>query len=168
MFYCPKCGTHYDTSIIFTREPHSNITTCPNMSCDGMIMEIDDLMLPVVRGLTSKGYIVASSCCRNPVNLWGLPKDVPLYIEIVGGYFPGNITIANQLKEFGFNLQIMHPDTAMPLITSKGPLQVDTVIKISVTENIGMASTSLIGRQLIISEYMMKLYKIIMSLPDIS
>lgn len=55
-YMCMGCGEIYDY----------NMEMCPKAGCEGDVVEIDELMLPIIRTLRHKGYIT-SYCCSGHI-----------------------------------------------------------------------------------------------------
>jgi hypothetical protein len=63
MKICPLC------SQIFKRNSNSqNDSQCPNLNCDGKVLDIDDDILETIKQLNNKGYSTVSSCSGHT---WG-------------------------------------------------------------------------------------------------
>ena len=60
-YLCLKCGEVYNES--FQPPPKSkNYIFCPKSSCIGKVVEVDELMIPTIKELNSKGYKTAFCC----------------------------------------------------------------------------------------------------------
>lgn len=65
---CLHCYEIYDTNIQLHKSEyeHNNEkhtwTFCPKSSCHGRVVEIDELMLPIIKTLNQKGYTTAYCC----------------------------------------------------------------------------------------------------------
>jgi len=60
MYICLNCYEVYDNHLKFDRTLEYNF--CPKSCCDGDVIEIDELFIPVIIELNKKGYDT-SSCC---------------------------------------------------------------------------------------------------------
>jgi len=60
MYICLNCYEVYDNHLKFDRTSEYNF--CPKSSCDGNVIEVDELFIPVIIELNKKGYNT-SSCC---------------------------------------------------------------------------------------------------------
>lgn len=102
---CLKCGEIYDKSLKPLNDGEYNF--CPKSSCIGEIVEVDEMILPVIRILNLKGY-KTKFCCgghpekKNP-NAYILfdfdyrPKTIPEGFEEDGHY-----AIRSNFKESGY------------------------------------------------------------------
>ena len=68
-YLCLKCKEIYDNSITQIRKTEyvenkvkKEWLMCPKSNCFGDVVEIDDLMLPIIKTLNEKGYITEYCC----------------------------------------------------------------------------------------------------------
>ena len=60
MYICLNCHEVYDNNLKFDHTSEYNF--CPKSNCDGDLIEIDELFIPVIIELNKKGYITKSCC----------------------------------------------------------------------------------------------------------
>ena len=62
-YLCMRCFEEYKKEGLKINE-HSYESNCPKVTCCGAVVEIDDMILPVIKLLNQKGYI-STFCCSN-------------------------------------------------------------------------------------------------------
>ena len=60
-YLCLDCGEVYNSSSLHINELFSEVS-CPKTNCDGTLIEIDELMIPIIQILNQKGYITKYCC----------------------------------------------------------------------------------------------------------
>lgn len=60
-YLCLDCGDVYDSSRININELFEYVY-CPKTNCDGMLIEVDELLIPTIKVLNQKGYITKYCC----------------------------------------------------------------------------------------------------------
>ena len=66
MYICLNCYEVYDNHLKFDRISEYNF--CPKSSCDGNVIEVDELFIPVIIELNKKGYNTSSCCSAHTYN----------------------------------------------------------------------------------------------------
>ena len=61
-FLCPDCLTVYDGELLNHDFSSGYDIPCPRSDCEGNAFEIDELMIPTIQTLISKGY-TTDFCC---------------------------------------------------------------------------------------------------------
>ena len=59
MYLCLNCFEVYSNEYRYDRRDYN---FCPKLGCDGEIVEIDELMIPVIKTLNEKGYCTEYCC----------------------------------------------------------------------------------------------------------
>ena len=59
MYLCLNCFEVYSNEYRYDRRDYN---FCPKLGCDGEVVEIDELMIPVVKTLNEKGYCTEYCC----------------------------------------------------------------------------------------------------------
>ena len=59
MFLCLNCFEVYSNEYRYDRRDYN---FCPKLGCDGEVVEIDELMIPVIKTLNEKGYCTEYCC----------------------------------------------------------------------------------------------------------
>lgn len=60
-YLCLDCGEVYDSSRLHINELFEYVY-CPKTNCDGTLIEVDELMIPIIQILNDKGYITKYCC----------------------------------------------------------------------------------------------------------
>ena len=60
MYICLNCYEVYDNHLKFNHTSEYNF--CPKTSCDGDVIEVDELFIPVITELNKKGYDTTNCC----------------------------------------------------------------------------------------------------------
>lgn len=64
-YICDCCGELYSTPFEF----------CPRTECDGgIVMPVDELMVPIIRELLDKGYMITGSCSGHAYSARSIPQ----------------------------------------------------------------------------------------------
>ena len=102
---CLKCGEIYDKGLKPLNEEEYNF--CPKSSCIGEIVEVDEMILPVIRILNLKGYRTKFCCSGHPekkkpngyilFDFGYRPKTIPAGFEEEGRY-----AIRSNFEESGY------------------------------------------------------------------
>ena len=59
MYLCLNCFEVYSNEYRYDRRDYN---FCPKLGCDGEVVEIDELMIPVIKTLNEKGYCTEYCC----------------------------------------------------------------------------------------------------------
>ena len=59
MYLCLNCFEVYSNEYRYDRRDYN---FCPKLGCDGEVVEIDELMIPVIKTLNEKGYCTQYCC----------------------------------------------------------------------------------------------------------
>ena len=59
MYLCLNCFEVYSNEYRYDRRDYN---FCPKLGCDGEVVEIDELMVPVIKTLNEKGYCTEYCC----------------------------------------------------------------------------------------------------------
>ena len=59
MYLCLNCFEVYSNEYKYDRRDYN---FCPKLGCDGEVVEIDELMIPVIKTLNEKGYCTEYCC----------------------------------------------------------------------------------------------------------
>ena len=141
-YLCLKCDEVYDEDLIALREygdGFSRYRECPKSSCNGMVIEVDEVILPTIRVLNQKGYITLF-CCSGHFNMGVsniyikfeeecfdaiINSDLPEDFEIEDGdvirYTPSEIYSAERKFEFILqkNIELLQWATSLEIIEYK-------------------------------------------------
>ena len=60
-YLCLDCFEIYDSSFLNIGNPYEEVG-CPKAGCSGYVVEIDELMLPIITILNAKGYFTRYCC----------------------------------------------------------------------------------------------------------
>lgn len=67
--FCLLCGEIYRKETVFSKSEYKiadktyTWTLCPKVKCNGNVIEVDDMFLPIIKMLNKKGYITNHCCC---------------------------------------------------------------------------------------------------------
>lgn len=59
---CLTCFEYFDKELIRFHDHFDANNICPKTKCDGDIIEVDELFLPIIKILNQKGYITTYCC----------------------------------------------------------------------------------------------------------
>ena len=84
---CLDCYEEYNKDNIKISED-SYESPCPKANCYGSVVEIDDLILPVIKLLNQKGYITTYCCSSHSYDAFSNPNT---YISFYRDCFPESL-----------------------------------------------------------------------------